>query len=446
MLLKDMKLAVGWLNELDLTNLQALVLCQNITDHEATEYSFYHNIPGYYDTSVDGLLKQLLHTDHEYVIILAVGNKLNDAFLTALETELNNFENVAFAAHILDKKDRYYKLYPQALLVNLKWYRQYQPAFGNKEDVAWTTTNIDRSSENFHGDYTPTWIKKGTVEQTYNGRECGWNFLKAALDTGYEARTFNHLRSSKEYYYPEDTKEWSQHLERIWSQSRLNKHYVANTEEKFICPPELFGTIDRCAVPASGMNALFFPWLLGMPKDSNVVIYDISYAALTTTEKLCMNFDGNISKFIAEHIPIDNSYVREFFSKFNVDELQKSIDTEIANGFDVWLKTVFPTLKYKFCYMDIFDRTTWYNLNDIGETRGFLCLSNIFHYFPTALQMPLRDRINLANNFFNYFKDRDPDWYVDYRGFDSTQRKVVRAKDIPTQTMPKSLQFLPWNN
>ena len=96
--------------------------------------------------------------------------------------------------------------------------------------------------------------------------------------------------------------------------------------------------------------------------------------------------------------------------------------------------------------MDIFDRTTWYNLNDIGETRGFLSLSNILHYFPTAVQMPLKDRINLANNFFNYFKDRDPDWYVDYRGFDSTQRKVVRAKDIPTQTMPKSLQFLPWNN
>lgn len=448
MLLSDKKLAIGWLNELDSTNLQALVLCQNMTDHDATEYNFIRGIPGYYDVSMDGLLQQLANTHHDYVMILAVGTRLSDSFISVLNDELKSFENVAFAAHILDKKDRYYKLYPQALLVNLAWFRKHKPEFGKSENITWLTTEIERSSENYHSDYTPLWIKKGSQDKEYTGREYGWNFLKVALDSGYEVRTFSHaLRSSKEYFYPEDQCEWSQNLVRIWNQGRIEQHYISNTEEKLVCPPELFGTIDRCAVPASGMNALFIPWLLGMPKESNVLLYDISYPALKTSEELYEHFRGDVNKFVQNHVypKFDSSYFERFFCDFDTVKLQHSINEEIDKGFGVWLKEVFPTLKYKFCYMDIFDSTTWYNLVDIGETRGFLCLSNILHYFPTAIRMPLKDRINLANDFFTAFKDRVPEWYIDYRGFSSTQREIIKASDIPLQTMPESLKFLPWN-
>lgn len=310
------------------------------------------------DTDEDSLLKRLV--DYDYAIIMSPGTEYINGY--AFFDSLNNLITTDFflAGHILDrsKYDAYYELHHQCYVINLKYYRQLRcPKVGKLEyNIFHQQIEPLRSIENFHDDYTPIFVSKGTKIKAYKNRCHGWNLLRLAFEHDLPVIIFdNSLRNNKKHYYPEVEQDYYKHAEYI-----NYKFHYCKTEFVHINNTEwsngITDTYNQVVIPASG--TLY----LDLIQHGTVIFYDYNLKAL----------DYQRQNFIAK-----------------------------------------AGIEYKFVHTDLLNETSLVDhLNPNQKT--FVNLSNIFCYEGTVAKYSLKHRLNAQNNLVSAIKDKVKDVYINF--------------------------------
>lgn len=442
--LKRLKFSIGWLDISDqIQNFQAQIIAKNLTDFNSYEFTFLYDIKSYYDNDIDNLIKNA-SIDNDWILILSIGSFIEDRFLFEIFKNIKTWQKAAAIGHVLDKKQGYYKLHHQAILVNLKWYRLYNcPKFGQSSTEIWQAIKPLRSENNFHSDYTPKWIKNGNDTDTYYSKNEGWNFIKTALESGYGIYPFNEtLRNSKFNIYPENEIEWPMQLIDLMEKSNTNIHFLANNEEKINVTNDIYGTFDACIIPASGFNSVIMPFRLGMKNNTKVIIYDISPIALTSSEVIVHNYKGQDIKDFWDNYII-NPYIH-YAGGHRHAEMQTSINEEINAGLLNWINNVMPTITYQYKKINILNPNDHAKLYT-DEKRVYLHMSNIFSYFPTSVLFSTKDKILLHNRLLENLKSTQNTWYLCYRGFEKNKINDYLT-NVKNAVIAEELKLFPWNN
>jgi hypothetical protein len=162
-------------------------------------------------------------TDYEYAVVFSTGTEFING--SSFFEELDNLIKTDFfiAGHILDRGDAYYELHHQCYVVNLNNYKEYNfPEIGNQElGKAHSETVPIRSKENYHDNYTPTWVCHGDTLNSYNHKCHGWNVISEAFKRKRPVLVFsNSIRNSKKHFYPENQVEFLKHS--TWLYARHN--------------------------------------------------------------------------------------------------------------------------------------------------------------------------------------------------------------------------------
>ena len=112
-----------------------------------------------YSDSIDlGLEK---HSNYKHILFMAAGVRIYDAsIILDIAEEIKSHPKYLAAGHILEWKDKWYELHHQFILVNTdSWRLINKPKFGDWSTKEEELVVIERSTENFHDDYTPLLIK-----------------------------------------------------------------------------------------------------------------------------------------------------------------------------------------------------------------------------------------------------------------------------------------------
>ena len=151
---------------------------------------------------------EVLHNidrDVNYAIIYTQGH--NFVNKQVFIEEIYKLMPFFLAGHILDcekKYDGYYCLHEQCYVLNMQVYNTIgQPSIGNYVNNSFhSQVSPIRSLENFHDDYTPMWVKPGSIVKSYKNKMHGWNILSEAFKNNLTVLVFNELiRCSKTYQY-----------------------------------------------------------------------------------------------------------------------------------------------------------------------------------------------------------------------------------------------------
>ena len=296
----------------------------------------------------DALLKYVA-SDYEYAVVFATGTE----FINGLNffDELNNLVKTDFfiAGHVLDRGDAYYELHHQCYIVNLSNYKEYSfPEIGQQElGASHIETIPNRSKENFHDNYTPTWVRHSDRPNTYNHKCHGWNIISEAFKRERPVLSFtDSVRSNKKHFYPENQTEFLKHSSWLYARHNYCASDFVHTSNTDWSNSQLF-KIKQVFTPASGtwwvdhIDTLNFVkvvmydynqkaldyWKDKAPRLSNVRYEFVKLDLLTDPIDLNI-FDPNLSTLIN----LSNIFAYEATSPFYSLEyrLKKENDTIIA--------------------------------------------------------------------------------------------------------------------
>lgn len=225
--------------------------------------------------NADNLLSQVT-TD--YAVVMSPGTEYVNgyAFFEALEALVH--QDFFVAGHVLDRTlyNAYYELHHQCYVVNMVHYRRLQsPTVGALEyNVSHTQIVPARSTANWHDNYTPKSVTKGTRKREYANRCHGWNLLRLAFENDLPVLVFDEtIRNNKKHYYPESEKDYYKELEYI-------KHKFNYCKEEFVHTANTEWTTgiteiyEQLVLPASG--TLY----LDLIEQGRVIFYDYNQRAL----------------------------------------------------------------------------------------------------------------------------------------------------------------------
>lgn len=223
----------------------------------------------------DELLKQV---DSKYAVVMSPGTEYINGydFFQALENLIQ--KDFFIAGHILDRSsyDAYYELHHQCYVINIEHYKRLGcPLVGVLEkNVQHIQLEPQRSVSNYHDEYTPLTVSKGTTERTYNNRCHGWNLLRVAFENDLSVLVFDDsIRNNKKHYYPESEEDFYKQKEYIDYKFKYCKEefvHIDNTE----WTTGITETYDQLVLPASG--TLY----LNLISKGRVIFYDYNQRAL----------------------------------------------------------------------------------------------------------------------------------------------------------------------
>ncbi len=121
---------------------------------------------------------------YKHAVVLSTGTEYTNgsAFFEAVEDAVT--QDYFLQGHIPNRDTGYFELHNQCYIINLETYRSLgMPEIG-KFSVYDSHTQVEPicSDEHIHDDYTPIWIKSGTVEKEYQHKWHGWNILSVAFE------------------------------------------------------------------------------------------------------------------------------------------------------------------------------------------------------------------------------------------------------------------------
>lgn len=242
----------------------------------------------------DELLEVACDSGFEYAVVLSTGTEFTNG--TMFFTELDKLLDRDFfiAGHILDRQEAYYELHQQCYVINLKQYQALgKPRIGDCEFyVNKTLSKPNRSQDNYHDDYTPTWIEPSGTKDLYKHCRHGWNLINQSLENNLPCIVFNDtLRNSKFYLYPESEKDFYKQLSHAYDKL----HYCA---EEFV-HTQATETIDlgdteftQIVTPASS------DWFLPYIKKGTVIYYDYNQKSLDYWQQHSAKIPGIDYKFV----------------------------------------------------------------------------------------------------------------------------------------------------
>jgi hypothetical protein len=233
----------------------------------------------------------------DYAVVMSPGTEYinGDAFFEDIR-KLCLQTDFFIAGHILDRTmyDAYYELHHQCYVINMTYYKNLEcPIVGSVEkNVVHTRTDPVRSTENWHGNYTPKSVVAGINRVTYKHRCHGWNLLRLAFDNNYPVIVFNErIRNNKKHYYPESEHDYNKQAAYIDYKFNYCKEefvHIGNTE----LSTGITETYEQIVIPASG--TLY----LDLIEKGCVIFYDYNQKALDYWQENCPKKEGIEYKFI----------------------------------------------------------------------------------------------------------------------------------------------------
>lgn len=325
-------------------------------------------------TDEDVLLKAAANTSSDYALVFSTGTEFTNGskFFDNIERLVQS--DFFIAGHVLDRKDAYYELHHQCYLINLKYYRQFDhPAIGQQSLGSRHWRHIpNRSSQNYHDDYTPLWVSHDRSDLKEYQHKChGWNILSIALDNKLPVLIFDEsIRNNKIYFYPESVQDF--HKQLAWAYHRLDfckNQFVHMGSTETV---DVHGKYQQIITPASS------DWYIDHIQQHGKVVY----------------YDYN----------------------------QQSLDYWMANRPNI------DTVEFEFVRCDLLGQTDF--LDKVNPNlKTFVNLSNIFNYEGTAffysqgyrehkqqqLVEKIKDRIKDVDIFFSMparLFDIVPTWHI----------------------------------
>jgi hypothetical protein len=380
--------ADGWIKE----------IIKNIADFTISNITV-KGYPVFQGFSEDKLLDFASEKNFEHAVVMSPGTEyINGSdFFIAIEQLVN--KDYFIAGHILDRGDAYYELHHQCYLVNLKKYKQLnKPKVGKQElGSRHCSVLLERSTDNWHDNYTPTWVKRGHSTIEYNHKCHGWNLISTAMDCNENIIVFDeNIRNSKKHHYPESSKDFYKKFDWICVREKycLSEHiHRSNTEYN----NEILGSYNQLVLPASG--TMYHDLI-----DSGIVIfYDYSEKALNYWKEHCERKPNIEYKFIKTDL-------------LNEQELLSYIDTSIKNT--------------------------------------IMNFSNIFCYEGTMALSPLKFRVLKENELIRNLQEKFPNAMITFSGRaasgfvnltvkgKSTELELVNLEDLIMPTWHKSRDWI----
>jgi hypothetical protein len=389
----------------------------------------------------DGLLKYA-STKYTHAVVLSTGTEFinGDEFFHEVEKSVYGDHKFFLMGHVADRDDGYYELHDQCYIINLQQYKELSyPKIG---EFSYYDSHVQieplRSEENIHDDYTPTWIKSGTVEKTYKHKWHGWNIISLALKRNLPIVVFpKQFRDNKKFYYPNYENSFipaSSYLYGKQSIASQTLFYPHNTEDM----PELSfaGPIKQLVIQASGLQ--WFSYLLKYGYDENTVVRFVDYNlfALETMMVIVKRWNGlNYPQFVTATVGARAALV----GKEAKDWLAVSSRLDEANIDITQWNDVKSKVKFEFKHEDLvlnssLPVSTW--VDSVPNT--IIHLSNIFNYDPTVAFVPLKHRLYNENLLLKKLKEYVPAAQVVLsracRGFTDKNHGTVDIKSLKTPT------------
>lgn len=305
-------------------------------------------------------------------LLKAAAKRFNHAVVFSTGTEfingINFFEEIKklietdyfVAGHILNRGDAGWELHHQCFTINLKKYVKYGSPEIGKQYLGATHISIEPiySTENYHDEYTPVWIKKGHLEKTYNHKCNGWNILDVAFLNNEPVIVYNEsLRNNKKHYYPENQIEFLKHSDWIYQRESFCSTTMIHENNTEWTNKEL-SNIEQVFSPASGMW-----WKSYISKDCHVILYDYNDKALNYWKEQTKNI---------KNIKFD-------FKKINL----LTDDTNILDEFD-------------------------------NSKNTLINLSNIFAYEGTTFLTSLEKRLYKESEWIYKIKEKLPQAWINF--------------------------------
>jgi len=361
-------------------------LVKNISDYTISNITSkgYDLFQGYDENS---LLTHVADLGYNHAVVFSTGTEFINGQDFFEEIKKIVTDDYFVAGHVLDRDDAYYELHHQCYMISLYHYKELgnptvgKQAFGTKHEQ----TTPCRSEENYHDNYTPTWIRSGNSLKSYNHKCHGWHILSIAFHNNLKVLPWNSaVRKSKKHSYPENQTEFLKHFE--WIMARQNHCastfvHTENTDHKITAGH----TYTQILTPASGTN---YKNLINTSNATTVIFYDYNTSAL--------------------------NYWRE----------------QVSNS---------DTIKYKFVQLDLLGPLDLSTILDTSNDSTFVNLSNIFCYEGTAAFASLEFRLHKENQVINHIRQLVPNAHIHFslraaNGFVETTAEPVNLCSLHCPT------------
>ena len=342
----------------------------------------------------DQLLKEASE-NYSYAVVLSTGTEFINGtkFFQEVENRINSSEEFFLIGHVPDRDDGYYELHQQCYIINLKKYKEIGcPLIGK---FAYYSGHVQyepiRSEENIHDDYTPTWIKPGSVEKFYKHKWHGWNIISEALKNNLPIEVFSeNFRNNKKFYYPNYEPSFMLASTYLYGKQQVAAQtlfYPYNTED--FKTVEFQGPIQQLVIQASGLQ--FVDYLLTYGYDNTTVVRFVDYNlfALECMKEITSNWKGDeYLNFVKEYVKSRASFVNKDGSYWiTLTGGEQTIDKTQWND-------IVEKVKFEFRHEDLvlnkgLEVSTWLE----NKPNSLIHLSHIFNYNPAATFCPLPHRV-----------------------------------------------------
>lgn len=284
-------------------------------------------------TNINGTLKRISQIGvTDYVVVNALGHFLRHGNHSEI-IQIARGTGAPLVGHLLDRRG-YYSFDPQYFCLDMREYRRLGcPSLAQVFDPeTFISTTVERSTENFHDDYTPHWIKPGvgTKEYSVPFRDFGSVLVQALIESGHTLQNIpQDMRNRKHYLYPNT---YTAELElfftdynyqtgviplrgyfdaiRGYFQDEGKSIYVLSTEPVPIniqrpsgFPGEFHGItvgpLDTYVGVCGALKTIPILHTNGFSTETRINLIDISTAALDYQRYLRANWDGDLDTYRA---------------------------------------------------------------------------------------------------------------------------------------------------
>lgn len=393
-------------------------LCLNMLDQFGEVLEAVRYVYGIDQVTVGSDMNRLVakskSSSSRWGMFFRIGNHVTFSFMRNMWNNLNTADrDTAVIGHVLDRGDRYYELHEQAFILNLEKFRittdiGYQPTPGSKPV-------IQRSTENYHDDYTPTWVKPGQGHLEVLNPAPGADLVVFGITHG-GCRPFDEKERRGRYYmYPEWNFVNNLHKVEQDISNTQTKFFLFNTGGKHI-PRDASGctNVSRIVMPASGFLPFEMARELPLTHDFEFVFFDTSVAAQYLYRYMLDEWDGRDPRaIIAKSITGPHSVVIDG----DMDVLWPGMMDRFG-GHSEWL-SFFRAYRSKYHLLSL-DIMTGYDQPKF--TQHFqkrpddvvYGISNCFWYEPTSFLRSHSERVHMLARHLAYLRTTSPNLWIYY--------------------------------
>jgi hypothetical protein len=344
----------------------------------------YHNYDRILCYNLEEALELAAASNFKNVVVHSPGSIINKNHNNFVLDYIKN-KDYFIAGHILDgrPKNKYLHLHEQCFVVNLDHFNNFDHKLDFTCNQEKTFQDYYRSTENFHDDYTPLWVKGLNTTLTTKNYDWSASWLDYGLKTNTLYMFIEGIRGNKFHMYPETPKHretWYGSINEENQLSRILDSACKIDTQQHIFNNENFSkssaytvkdNIDTLIVPASGF---FSVHAFKHFKPKKIIYYDIDTKTL------------NLRKIINDHwnaiTPIRDIFVDGInpFQDIEIPQIQL-IDNDWIKSQDeaevVWKE--FQLVEKEYHCIDIIHNYDQL-LSIVPDSNTFIWLNSIYTY------------------------------------------------------------------